>query len=626
MFVSGGMLLATRALLINIALYLSTVTSFAQDANAIVVGNCNQISQNVKLAEGAILNIYQDCHAEGDFPGYRLKYIWVNSMQLSFLLANYVHPTLAKLVTSTPKIFTRNNEVYSEILKLVNIANTRFDPASGILGREIRSTVQSSNGVLAGDGGMRLGMSNKSLNLLKLYTGDEPIIWFDLAASQAVRNTHGWPSDYRFAYGKGYYDDSSNSLLYGGVSINPSEILALNPERNEDAISLFSCSILYRFARRQDIENYWSNVLKAEKAIARKKIIPELVVNERFASFVDRDVPNLKIKDGAIDALLYYTKENWPDDFLIVAGKYDFDGCNETGAFGFYAIPRKMQVLFAVIEPVTRDIEINSVNYGVDNQRKLRDKPSYDQERKEFFSGVMVRRGESIMIPLRIELKYNSEDYPVSAVMDIGGQGNNYFKAIRELPTKKIRLFKPEAKALLFDKMRSSFGPPQVASLQKTYIFGPALELKTAQIGGRNVEMTAPPASSLYTVLGNPGASCPFLYVSNNDGTERLIGRVLIGANAPNLRRNQVIHVIGRRSSLFIAEQEPEITFLNRIEVIDSRSKARFRLARNLILGPKRQVEFKLPRQMRGSFDIIVSGYYQKLQEVGMPTQVPGLP
>ena len=48
--------------------------------------------------------------------------------------------------------------------------------------------------------------------------------------------------------------------------------------------------------------------------------------------------------------MAYFTEKNWPEDFLMGFGSAFVAECGEGYSIGFYALPRKLFTLVAVIE------------------------------------------------------------------------------------------------------------------------------------------------------------------------------------------------------------------------------------------------------------------------------------
>jgi hypothetical protein len=610
-------------------------TGIGESSTSVVVGKCNSVNQNVRLGRGASLNVYIDCDPGNGKPGYRIRYLWLNSRQISFLLANYIDDTMAKLVSGTPKLV--RNEVGEALENIMKIASVRLTTTGGgvnpaayaldLISPDIKTASGQSSQPTAfpsgrtassGRGNQITGLSDEVLGRLRIYTGEEPIIWFDAEASRMVKETLGWPAAYKISYGKGSYDYGYRTMLFGVPGFSPAQIGGLRPNSNADIGKLLTCVILHRFATQLEFKSYWDRVADAEKMLSGKLLDRSLLVNQRFLSDDGNgSLRDMSIKNEAMDAIDHFTEKNWPDDFLLVAGKYEESECGGGGGFGFYAIPRKLFVLFAVIEPLSKDVELGEIGYNVDAESGLRTGPAFSSSRNETMRPITLRRGESAVIPLRIELRYLRSEYPISAIAD-DKQSLRYYDAIQKsrAETFTLRYNEPEKTQtgeLFFAKARASFEPPQPTAMRDAYVFGNALQIETLMLDGIRTKIVPPPASAVLAVLFAGEGSCPFMYFREPDGQLSLFGRVLVGASSQSEEREQVIRIRGTMKSLIVAEKEPEISFIKSIEARDKQSGATYRLAENIEIRPNRAAEFPLPTELSADSEIVIRGYYQSL-------------
>src|ERR1700719_244696 len=154
----------------------------AETSTSVVVGQCNNVTQNLKLGEGATYNVYIDCAPGKGNPGYRIRYLWLNSIQTSFLFSNYADKTLKRLVTGNPKLV--KNEVYDQINKILDVSSIRPAKSNQVI-NPIHNKIVAPNGKTASDESGAIPDDEG----LRLYAGDQPIIWFDVAASRSVKET-----------------------------------------------------------------------------------------------------------------------------------------------------------------------------------------------------------------------------------------------------------------------------------------------------------------------------------------------------------------------------------------------------------------------------------------------------
>jgi hypothetical protein len=91
------------------------------------------------------------------------------------------------------------------------------------------------------------------------------------------------------------------------------------------------------------------------------------------------------------------------------------------------------------------------------------------------------------------------------------------------------------------------------------------------------------------------------------------IGRVLIDASKEDLARTEEIRLPRETRSFFVSEQEPEITYLTQISVVDEESGVERVLASKVVLHPGDGREFLIPEEFVGGVTLKLRGYYESL-------------
>jgi hypothetical protein len=93
----------------------------------------------------------------------------------------------------------------------------------------------------------------------------------------------------------------------------------------------------------------------------------------------------------------------------------------------------------------------------------------------------------------------------------------------------------------------------------------------------------------------------------------------LVGAHDARLARTEEISLPDNIRSVYVNEQEPEITHLEKISVrTDSGEQV---LGENIVIGPGHVREFVIPDKLRQNAKLIVRGYYELLH----PSQMSGV-
>src|SRR5262249_8298664 len=152
----------------------------------------------------------------------------------------------------------------------------------------------------------------------------------------------------------------------------------------------------------------------------------------------------------------------WPDDFLFAFGSFDADGCG-SGSFGFYAVPRKLFVQYAVIESATQLLDISSLTFEVDPQEELRKQIGPGEQLELPIGNITLQRGETLVVPLHLELRYDLQEYPFQYLAE-QAKSKSIYKTITGAPVDTFSFYdnfgsadKPKN---LVRKTKGEFKPP----------------------------------------------------------------------------------------------------------------------------------------------------------------------
>src|SRR5262249_16542987 len=125
------------------------------------------------------------------------------------------------------------------------------------------------------------------------------------------------------------------------------------------------CVQLYKLLKRSEISNYKTELAALQKLLTIQQIRREDVTND----VVNEDIRSPLLQNRTPEALAYLGSESWPDDFLLAFGSAITNGCAGT-RIGFYAIPRRLYTLIAVIEAKSGSVELQGMTFNVDPQDK----------------------------------------------------------------------------------------------------------------------------------------------------------------------------------------------------------------------------------------------------------------
>lgn len=98
---------------------------------------------------------------------------------------------------------------------------------------------------------------------------------------------------------------------------------------------------------------------------------------------------------------------------------------------------------------------------------------------------------------------------------------------------------------------------------------------------------------------------------------------MLRGANHRTLSRVELIKLPRGTTSILIGEQEPEITYLERISVTSETDESETVLAENITIPPGAFRKFAIPEMHLESPILSVHGYYRPLRLEGAISSAP---
>ncbi|MEM7289151.1 MAG: hypothetical protein AAF412_02065, partial [Pseudomonadota bacterium] len=425
---------------------------------------------------------------------------------------------------------------------------------------------------------------------LKIYNGFHPIIWPDLKANREFYQTKQWPSDYLMAYGSKWGNDSYEL-----------ESIARNDQNTDQTVA--SCTILHGLVSRDAFFDYNQNVRKFADAIRDKTVGP--VIEPITAEGVD-------LYSGAnftsYEAMRYFGSQNWPDDFLVKFGQYATNDCAGVAGLGISVLPRKLFTLVAVVEATGKRLKLGGFGYNVDRAQGLRTNLNPNEQATEEFEFPAMNRGDTVVVPLRVELRYDLDGNFLSLVR-ANRKATRYRRMIQSLQ----RPIQVGDSTVI--KPLESFREPQFSNIERTYYFGEVRDLTQVLIAGNAYEVRKTPRFAVLSIAGFDGASCPFLEFVEEDGEPSLYGRVLVGASNQSKSMTETVKVPAKAKSIIISEREPEISYLQRIELVSKTDEKRHTMAENVVLKPWEKLELKIPEKLRDQeLEIEITGYYELLK------------
>jgi len=369
--------------------------------------------------------------------------------------------------------------------------------------------------------------------------------------------------------------------------------------------------LLHSAVSSAQMSNYWMAIKNLERSLAANEFHAAEVINQDF------DASKVPTSNLAVDAAQYFGANNWPNDFLLAFWDARPGGeCGPTATAGFYALPRQLFVLVAVVEARSTILEVEGMTYLRDSQVQLRQASEGTQVEAAPPGLISLRRGQSAVIPLRMELQYDLSDEPIRALQSPSAM--QYYNRIVDDGAEVFK-FDDWVGGVLFTKLKSSFRKPESRKVTPGYVFGPSYTLQDIKLKGKTVPVRKVPPAAIWFARTSAGfisgATCPFLFVDNKISGPSIIGRILVGASSATLTKTETIRLPESTEAFILSELEPEITFIERISIKAEDASNDTVVAENLVIRPGNSVRFEIPRQFREKPILTVRGYYQPLRQ-----------
>jgi hypothetical protein len=578
--------------------------------SATVVGSCNVVNENINLPAGSTIINEVYCEDDPAANSYKIRYIWLDSLSFSFALSGYYDNRLSSIAGESPLLL--RNEIFS----IMSEINEKFgvSPAvnSQIVKDEFEYILHSGNSRTSVASTTFSDVPVDVLNRMRVYAGEQLILWPDLPASKVIANTLDWPPNYSIAYSA---NNTEGSPLFDLGEWALSDAYG----RQQKA---FLCTILYRYVNKNDYDRYWGDIRALE---SEAEFDENRYTNWVFRARSDAPFRQIVVGNPAFNAIGYFTKDGWPDDFLVNIGTFqEGEPCgNSSDSFGFYAIPRQLFVLVAVVLPTRGAIQLEELTLDVDRRRNLRTEITNTEPASENLNSISIGKNQSLVVPLRIEMRYDLKSHPFSSII-ANAESRQIFDSISALEFNRLDFRDPQFGSegeqadpidlpIFTSKNKNSFPAPMAKNVTQKYFFGPAYSLTGVKIGDTTYEVRSAPPSALVVAAGYEGGTCPFLYFRSSDDRLRIHGRILVAAGSEDKRRQERYDLPAETKSVVISEQEPEITYITNISYRNKENNLSVSVVDNLVIQPNTAFEIDVPEAYRNNGEIIVDGYYRQL-------------
>lgn len=410
-----------------------------------------------------------------------------------------------------------------------------------------------------------------------------------------VRSTARWPDDMKF--------------YYKGDDCKPGN---------------YSCIMLWRYLVTEDVQRFEER-WQAHQAMMR-------VENPDFAATMDsNEEPIPTPGSGPLKLLSYLTKDNWPEDFVVVVGSYN--GCG--GGYDFSYYPRQMVLDIAVVQNVSsKAITVGELLGTQVEDSGLR--PPAPPMRGVVAAGVVpidgkvgkLAPGERALVPLK--MTFVAPKGLAAQFSGKLGDARKVYAQYEKLPAGTVVKEEPPGEQNTLQKAKESFRAPELPKVTP-YIWGPEQTLKGLNVDGKRVILDEQSANFLELTAGEGYGSCPFLY--SYDETARSWvshGKVIDNADDPSKEMTQDVDISAFSTRFRLAEEELEMSEINRVVLNITRKDGSQALLMpddvrlhdkddryvRILAGRAVNISFSLPAGMRAdevaSSKLSITGYYRR--------------
>ncbi|TPM34164.1 hypothetical protein [Mesorhizobium sp. B2-3-4] len=571
-----------------------------------------------------------------DKQSVRVRYIWLDAGEVSYMLASYVDPGLKALWGADPIV--ADNDVVATLRDLYSKYGVRIASFSDEKDASHSIKIGNSDSSQSSDLSEETSrMPAKIRQKFRLPAFEADIIWPESDFLEGINKSGQWPGDYSYNYifSTSKFADTKSGFVR--------QLEKAARKQNKDlARMLAECFRFKKNLSKSDWTSYWRRI----DELASKET-DNLSDAWKFVQESDDSYLLHSMSDSESYAFFdEITKISFPSDFLAVTGtltngELDVDQCggdenaiDGNGGLNFVVKPPLLRVLVAVISPIGEGVIVKGASVVDDNTPGLRRDLHPDAHPRDMSLGdvaLSAAQGQTMIIPLNIGFKLNSQseqddgDPSFDVYQDLSSVFVKYpdsqvnFQRC-EPPVDDGGKSRGQCKPFLSQKLKDLPGQAVAQADVKPgddkkidYYYGVAHQLQSLEIGSQTVLVRDAPSLALtYSGIGEMG-SCPFVYFEMNDGSVERYGRVLVGATSEALAKRDSVAIPEGARRAIIKELEPEVSFLSEVS-FDAGEKmlgsATLVAAHRMVLRPRDAISIQIPA---GARFVNVEGYYRRL-------------
>jgi hypothetical protein len=587
-------------------LFIFLLAGTTQAANVVVNSTCVLIDVVIKTEEGNTSNTELECPESDPSKTFRIKYFWLDATQASILFSGYSGGYFEDFFGKNRSIL--RNEIFADFSKLIADFGTspEFDSTTDaeegipIPNVENRIATKSSGPLLGG-----LKFRPAELAKLRIFEGDRAFAWPDVRSTIQFMDTVSWPSSLSRTY---YSDDNVNGL---GTT-------ELNAQLARGELSPLECVLMYKPVSVEEFGRYDDELAAGRAEIKRRRgktlgFNPELIVDGAMKTLsvtsFDSGIPY-----GFLS--IFAASGNWPDDFLFRFGHYSTNDCGGTSSMGFWIQPRRPFLLVAVVQSKQSSFDLNGLVFGLDESGILRSNLDYKKETVFDLGEMSFKKSEALIIPLRMELRYNKEAFPISALGE-NQKARTLFEFVNQIPEEifsgKLSDQSEDGKEIIqqFEKQKSELASPKFQNVEPIYYWKNAYELRGVRIQNQVYSVRKAQRTALFSNGYFEEGSCPFFRWKLSSDQVGHEARILVAASSEKQSTIERKLINSNYIGFDIIERELETTYLDRVTLRGPNSVDEKLLFKNVVLAPGEKISYVGP--LPKGWTLVIQGHYEAM-------------
>jgi hypothetical protein len=554
--------------------------------SSIARADCIENPRTIELAKNNVFRLKSyRCGMGADDVQVRVEFHRFADLPASLIVGKASSSLLTKTIGS-PKVI--ENDVYKSFADLLN----RFGSTSEDL-RRMKFGTETEASFALGDSGQQATdkiRANKVRTLGHLFNVTANRLSFPAASEITSLKAKTIPDNLHYYYSINCNNEGKRSSAEVCTKI------------------LSNQKTFWRGMTSEDLANYSSNVLTYNQMLTLAKNRDSQLKNA---------IPN------ELKLMQYLAGNDWPSDFMILVGNYSTEACGEgapppgVGGWEFEAWQRNIFMDGVLIENMSKSpIKVDSLLGTRLSTPRLRVfdylAPAESKGEVETLSET-VAPGQRLLIPTRIGFA------PSDDLKNDFAYAQTAAEVHRRLGSGGLR------------GNTAAFGAPTL----KNYVYGTELVVSGLVANGKSVLLDQRPSNFIDMTVASLIGSCPYLLSWDNGEKEWIEhGKVLHKANGRNSEYTETVQLSGYRPRFRIEEREPELAFLDQVEMVvvltngaeavlrpnDLRLADRDGDYLRLPWGDAAEIEFALPDWVSAAdvteSRLTVTGYYERYSDL----------